>query len=123
MLIQAITISDYLYDHYIRSMDFIRKYVFPGGCLPSMSSMLESISKNSDLTLFHSESYASSYSKTLAIWYQRFINNKENVIELGYGNTFIRLWEYYLKYCQAGFEERVIDVQQIILKKPANRFS
>lgn len=122
MLIQAITISDYLYDHYIQSMDFIRKYVFPGGSLPSMSSMLSSIASSSDLTLFHSESYASSYAKTLEIWHQRFINNKEKVIELGYGNTFIRLWEYYLKYCQAGFEERVIDVQQIVLKKPENRF-
>jgi cyclopropane-fatty-acyl-phospholipid synthase len=122
MLIQAITISDYLYDHYIQSMDFIRKYVFPGGSLPSMSSMLGSIACSSDLTLFHSETYASSYAKTLEIWYQRFMNNKEKVIELGYGNAFIRLWEYYLKYCQAGFEERVIDVQQIILKKPENRF-
>ncbi|MFK7816476.1 MAG: class I SAM-dependent methyltransferase [Gammaproteobacteria bacterium] len=122
MLIQAITISDYLYDHYIQSMDFIRKYVFPGGSLPSMSSMLSAIASSSDLTLFHSESYASSYAKTLKIWHQRFITNKEKVIELGYGNAFIRLWEYYLKYCQAGFEERVIDVQQIVLKKPENRF-
>lgn len=122
MLIQAITISDYLYDHYIQSMDFIRKYVFPGGSLPSMSSMLSSIASSSDLTLFHSESYASSYAKTLEIWHQRFIGNKEKVIELGYGNAFIHLWEYYLKYCQAGFEERVIDVQQIVLKKPENRF-
>ncbi len=122
MLIQAITISDYLYDHYIQSMDFIRKYIFPGGSLPSMSSMLSSIATSSDLTLFHSESYASSYAKTLEIWHQRFIINKEKVIELGYGNAFIRLWEYYLKYCQAGFEERVIDVQQIVLKKPENRF-
>lgn len=122
MLVQAITISDYLYEHYIQSMDFIRKYVFPGGSLPSMSSMLSSIASSSDLTLFHSESYASSYAKTLEIWHQRFINNKEKVIELGYGNSFIRLWEYYLKYCQAGFEERVIDVQHIVLKKPENRF-
>lgn len=123
MLIQAITISDYLYDHYIHSMDFIRKYVFPGGSLPSTASILNSVAKSSDLTLFHSESYASSYGKTLAIWYQRFIQNREKVIELGYENAFIRLWEYYLKYCQAGFEERIIDVQQIVLKKPANRFS
>ncbi len=121
-LVQAITISDYLHDRYQNSLDFIRKYVFPGGSLPSMSSMLTSIAKNSDLTLFHSESYAASYGKTLEIWYQRFINNKEKVLELGYGQAFIRLWEYYLKYCQAGFEERVIDVQQLILKKPANRF-
>jgi len=73
--------------------------------------------------LYHCESYAASYAKTLAIWYQRFIDNKERVIELGYGQNFIRLWEYYLKYCQSGFEERVIDVQQVVLKKPENRFS
>ncbi len=121
-LVQAITISDYLHDRYQNSLDFIRKYVFPGGSLTSMSSMLNCIAKNSDLTLFHSESYAASYGKTLEIWYQRFINNKEKVLELGYGHAFIRLWEYYLKYCQAGFEERVIDVQQLVLKKPANRF-
>lgn len=123
MLIQAITISDFLYHRYIRSMDFIRKYVFPGGSLPSMSSMLVSISKNTDLTLYHADSYADSYAKTLASWYQRFINNKEKVIELGYSQSFIRLWEYYLKYCQSGFEERVIDVHQVVLKKPANRFA
>jgi len=122
MLIQAITISDFLYERYINSMDFIRKYVFPGGSLPSMSSMLSSVSKSSDLTLYHSESYAASYAKTLSIWYQRFINNKERVIELGYNQSFIHLWEYYLKYCQVGFEERVIDVQQLVLTKPANRF-
>lgn len=122
MLIQAITISDFLYHRYMNSMDFIRKYIFPGGSLPSMSSMLSSISKNTDLTLFHAESYADSYAKTLASWYQRFINNKEKIVELGYSQSFIRLWEYYLKYCQSGFEERVIDLHQVVLKKPANRF-
>ena len=123
MLIQAITISDFLYYRYIRSMDFIRKYIFPGGSLPSMSSMLASISSNTDLTLYQADSYADSYAKTLASWYQRFINNKKTVIELGYSQSFIRLWEYYLKYCQSGFEERVIDVHQIVFKKPANRFA
>jgi len=122
MLIQSITISDYLYNHYLHSMDFIRKYVFPGGSLPSISVMLDSISKSSDMTLFHCESYASSYAKTLEAWHQRFILNKEKVIELGYPKCFLRLWEYYLKYCQAGFEERVIDVHQLVLKKPDNRF-
>ena len=104
-------------------MDFIRKYVFPGGSLPSMSTMLNSIAKSSDLTLFHAESYASSYGKTLDIWYQRFINNKDKIIELGYSKAFMRLWEYYLKYCQSGFEERVIDVQQLVLKKPSKPIS
>ena len=122
MLIQSITISDYLYDHYLHSMDFIRKYIFPGGSLPSISAMLDSVGKSSDMTLFHCESYASSYAKTLEVWHQRFISNKEKVIELGYPSAFLRLWEYYLKYCQAGFEERVIDVHHLVLKKPDNRF-
>ena len=122
MLIQSITISDYLYDHYLYSMDFIRKYVFPGGSLPSISAMFDSVAKCTDMTLFHCESYASSYAKTLEIWHQRFISNKEKVIELGYPSSFIRLWEYYLKYCQAGFEERVIDVHQLVFKKPSNRY-
>lgn len=122
MLIQAITISDYLYKQYLNSMDFIRKYIFPGGCLTSVSAMLDSSTKHTDLTLFHSESFASSYAFTLIEWYKRFYNNKEKVIEQGYPQSFLRLWEYYLKYCQAGFEERVIDVHQLIFKKPANRF-
>lgn len=122
MLIQTITISDYLYDHYLNSMDFIRKYIFPGGSLPSIATMLDSVANHTEMTMFHAESYASSYAKTLEIWHQRFIANKEKIIELGYPNSFLRLWEYYLKYCQAGFEERVIDVQQLVLKKPDNRF-
>ena len=121
MLIQAITISDYLYKQYINSMDFIRKYVFPGGCLTSISSMLDSSSSHTDLTLFHSESFASSYAKTLSHWYKNFNGNRKKVIEQGYPGSFIRLWEYYLKYCQAGFEERVIDVHQLVFKKPGNR--
>ena len=123
MLIQAITISDYLYQQYISSMDFIRKYIFPGGSLPSVARMLASTANHTDLTLFHNESYASSYGRTLASWYQRFITNKSKVIELGYPQSFVRLWEYYLKYCQAGFEERVIDVHHLVFKKPNNRFN
>lgn len=123
MLIQSITMSDYLYDNYIHSTDFIRKYVFPGGCLTSVSSMLSSIATHTDLSLYHSESFASSYAITLRHWYKNFIANKEQVIELGYSPAFFRLWEYYLKYCQAGFEHRVIDVHHLVLKKPDNKFS
>ena len=123
MLIQAITISDFLFKHYVNSTDFIKKYVFPGGCLTSTSSMLNSVSAHTDLTLYHSESFAQSYAMTLKFWYKNFIDNKEKVIELGYPSTFIRLWEYYMKYCQAGFENRVIDVHHLVLKKPNNRFN
>ena len=123
MLIQAITMSDYLFDRYVNSLDFIRKYVFPGGCLTSMSSMLSSTSKHTDLTLYHSESFANSYAITLQHWYRRFAQQKEQVVELGYSQEFIRLWEYYLKYCQAGFENRIIDVHHLVFKKPDNRYS
>ena len=122
MLIQSITMSDYLFKNYINSTDFIRKYVFPGGCLTSTASMLTSASKHTDLTLYHSDSFGHSYAKTLQIWYQNFNKNREKVIELGYSFAFIRLWEYYLKYCQAGFENRIIDVHHLVFKKPANRF-
>ena len=122
MLIQAITISDYMYQDYLRSVDFIQKYIFPGGCLTSMHSMLDSVSRKTDLTLFHSEAFASSYAKTLELWHERFITNYEKVISLGYPGSFIRLWEYYLKYCQAGFEERVIDIQHLCFKKPRSNY-
>ncbi|MEM8843857.1 MAG: cyclopropane-fatty-acyl-phospholipid synthase family protein [Pseudomonadota bacterium] len=122
MLIQAITISDRIYDSYISSQDFIRKYVFPGGSLPSISSIMKSTSKHTDLDLYSTKSFAESYAKTLEIWFQRFISQRNQVIELGYPQSFLRLWEYYLKYCQAGFENRVIDVHQIAFKKPNNRF-
>ncbi len=73
--------------------------------------------------MYHSESFAQSYARTLKLWYLNFIQNKDKVIELGYPSTFIRLWEYYMKYCQAGFENRVIDVHHLVLKKPDNRFN
>lgn len=123
MLIQSITMSDFLFKNYINSTDFIRKYVFPGGCLTSMNAMLASVAKHTDLTMYHSESFAQSYARTLKLWYLNFIQNKDKVIELGYPSTFIRLWEYYMKYCQAGFENRVIDVHHLVLKKPDNRFN
>ncbi|MFK7795313.1 MAG: class I SAM-dependent methyltransferase [Gammaproteobacteria bacterium] len=123
MLIQSITMSDYLFKDYINSTDFIRKYVFPGGCLTSTNSMMSSVAKHTDLTLYHSESFASSYARTLKMWHQNFHKNKDKVIELGYSTNFIRLWEYYIKYCQAGFENRIIDVHHLVLKKPDNRFN
>jgi len=122
MLIQSITMSDYLFKHYLNSTDFIRKYVFPGGCLTSMNSMLDAAAKHTDLTLYHSESFAASYARTLKLWHQNFNQNKDKVTELGYSSTFIRLWEYYMKYCQAGFENRVIDVHHLVFKRPENRF-
>ena len=123
MLIQAITIADHLFADYIHSLDFIRKYVFPGGCLTSMATMLACTARHTDLGLCHSESFAASYAQTLQLWHRQFIQQKEQVLELGYPQTFIRLWEYYLKYCQAGFENNITDVRHLVFKKPRNRFA
>ena len=84
--------------------------------------MLDSVSRKTNLSLFHSEAFASSYAKTLQLWHQRFINNSDKVLALAYSPSFIRLWEYYLKYCQAGFEEHVIDVQHLWFKKPRSNY-
>ena len=123
MLIQAITITDDIYNDYITSQDFIRKYVFPGGSLPSISSIINSTSSNTDLNLHNTQSFADSYAKTLDIWCKRFITQRNKIIELGYPQSFLRLWEYYLKYCQAGFENGITDVHQMLFRKSGNRFS
>ena len=120
---QAITMSDQLYEDYLNSQDFIRKYVFPGGCLPSISSIISSTSEHTDLVLHGTQSFAFSYAKTLEMWFERFIKQRNIILELGYPQSLIRLWEYYMKYCQAGFESKVIDVHQMIFRKPDNRFS
>ncbi|MEM7304534.1 MAG: class I SAM-dependent methyltransferase, partial [Pseudomonadota bacterium] len=121
--IQAITMSDRYYDDYISTQDFIRKYVFPGGCLPSISSIISSTSKHTDLDLHATESFAHSYAKTLDIWFERFIKQRNKILELGYSQDLIRLWEYYMKYCQAGFENKVIDVHQLVFRKPENQIA
>ena len=123
MLIQAITMSDRFYKNYLSSQDFIRKYVFPGGCLPSMSAIINSTAKHTDLDMHETQSFGASYAKTLDIWFERFISQRNKILELGYPQALTRLWEYYMKYCQAGFETRMIDVHQLVFRKPDNALS
>ena len=123
MLIQAITMSDRFYKNYLSSQDFIRKYVFPGGCLPSMSAIINSTAKHTDLDMHETQSFGASYAKTLEIWFDRFISQRNKILELGYPQALTRLWEYYMKYCQAGFETRMIDVHQLVFRKPDNALS
>ncbi len=123
MLLQAITIRDHLYNQHIRSVDFIKRYIFPGGCLPSVSAMTGSIARVTNLILFHLEDITPHYALTLRKWRERFFNNIHKVRAMKFPESFIRLWEYYLCYCEAGFTERYIGNVQMILTKPMCRRS
>lgn len=122
-LIQAITISDQRYDAARRSVDFIQRYIFPGSCIPSVTALLASATRASDLRLFHLEDIGPHYARTLAAWREAFFRNLAQVRALGYPEEFIRMWEFYLCYCEGGFEERVLGDAQLLLVKPGNRRS
>jgi len=121
MCLQAITIADQVFDRYRRSYDFIRSHVFPGSCLTSVAAMTSSLARVTDLRLIHLEDITPHYVKTLRLWRERFFANLDKVRALGYPESFIRLWEFYLCYCEGGFAERYIGDVQIVLAKPKNR--
>jgi len=121
MLIQAITIRDELYADALKSVDFIQRFVFPGGFLPSISAMTASLSRTSDLQMLHLQDIGFHYAKTLRRWRRDFFRNIEAVRAQGYSDSFIRLWEYYLCYCEGGFLERNIGTVQMLLGKPRAR--
>ena len=109
--IQGITIRDDLFERYRSSEDFIQKYIFPGGFLPSLSFMKSLIKKN-NLDLLKVNSYSDDYAKTLAIWRENFLKVWSNIAPLGFDETFKRMWEFYLSYCEAGFKSKNIDLIQ-----------
>lgn len=120
-LLQAIVMPEQGYDDYLRGVDFIQRYVFPGGCLPSTGSILQSVGLSCDLRLVHFEDFAPHYAETLRRWRQSFEDRIEDVERLGYDKAFQRLWRYYLCYCEAVFEERRVGVAQILFDKPGVR--
>jgi cyclopropane-fatty-acyl-phospholipid synthase len=118
MLLQAIVIPDQRYDRYKRSVDFIQRYIFPGGCLPSIGAICASLGRTTDLRLFHLEDITPHYAQTLSCWRRRFQANLDQVKKLGFSEEFIRTWEFYFCYCEGGFRECVIGDVQILLTKP-----
>ena len=110
--LQGITIRDDLFDRYKRSEDFIQKYIFPGGFLPSVNLMKTLIKKNK-LNLIKVNSYPDDYARTLANWRTNFFNAWNNITPLGFDETFKRMWEFYLSYCEAGFKSKNINLIQI----------
>jgi cyclopropane-fatty-acyl-phospholipid synthase len=120
-LVQAITIEDHRYKQALNSVDFIKRYVFPGSFIPSVAVMLDAKTRSSDLALTHMEDFGSSYARTLHVWRKRFMARLPEVRAQGFDERFIRMWEFYLAYCEGGFLERSIGVAQLLMAKPGNR--
>ncbi len=118
MAMQAILMPDRGYRDYLASVDFIRRHVFPGSSLPCHSSLLHAMARATDLRMVHVEDLTPHYARTLALWRERYLANRDAVRALGYPERFLRLWDYYLAYCEAGFAERYIADRQIVLEKP-----
>jgi len=120
-LLQAITIEDHRYAQALSSVDFIKRHVFPGSFIPSISALLASKTRSSDLALTQLEDFGHSYALTLKAWRERFMAHLPQVRAQGFDERFIRMWEFYLAYCEGGFRERSIGVAHLLLAKPGNR--
>ncbi len=118
MLLQGITMSQQNYVQHINNIDFIRRYIFPGGCLPSVVAIGQSVGQASDMRMVHLEDITQHYVMTLQKWRGEFFRKIANVRRLGYDNRFIRMWHFYLCYCEAAFAERRVNTVQIVLAKP-----
>jgi cyclopropane-fatty-acyl-phospholipid synthase len=120
MAIQAITITDHAFEAHKKSVDFIKRYIFPGSCLPSVTALTTAMARSSDLRLFHLEDITPHYATTLRMWRERFFENLDRVRQLGFEDDFIRMWDFYLSYCEGGFLERYIGNAQMVFAKPHN---
>lgn len=121
MAIQAITIPDERVDRYARGVDFIQRYIFPGGFLPSYHLISRSLARRTDLRILQTEDFGPDYARTLADWRANFLDNLPRIRALGMDDYFLRMWEYYLAYCEAGFSERQIGVTQLVMARPKYR--
>jgi len=120
-LVQAITIEDHRYASALNSVDFIKRHVFPGSFIPSITAMIDSKARSTDLALVQLEDFGSSYARTLQAWRQRFMARLPEVRAQGFDERFVRMWEFYLAYCEGGFRERSIGVAQLLMAKPGSR--
>ncbi len=121
MLLQAITIADQRYNQYKTSVDFIKQYIFPGGCLTSVTDMTSTMTRNTDMRVIHLEDIGPHYATTLRHWHDRFSARFAEIRELGYSDVFLRMWRFYLQYCESAFIERAIGDVQLLIMRPAAR--
>ncbi len=120
-LLQAITIEDHRYAQALKSVDFIKRHVFPGSFIPSVHALLAAKTRSSDLALIQLDDFGDSYARTLQAWRERFMAQLPQVRAQGFDERFIRMWEFYLAYCEGGFRERSIGVAHLLLAKPGHR--
>jgi len=121
MCLQSITIQDQRYEQAKSEVDFIQKYIFPGGSLPSVTAISQSLTQATDMSIYDIEDIGRHYARTLHDWRERFFHYENKVKKLGYDESFIRLWEFYLCYCEGGFMERSISTVQAVISKPSYR--
>jgi cyclopropane-fatty-acyl-phospholipid synthase len=121
MCLQSITIADQRYKAALRSVDFIQRYIFPGGFLPSLTALASSITENTDMRVSHVEDFGVHYGRTLEEWRNRFASRLPEIRRLGYSEEFLRMWHYYLCYCEGAFRERAIGVVQLVVEGPLVR--
>ena len=121
--LQAITVQDQRYEEARDSVDFIKRYIFPGGCLPSVEVISRHIAKDSDMQVVNLKDITLDYARTLQEWRQRFMAARDEVRDQGFDDVFERMWEFYLCYCEGGFRERIIGTVQMTFAKPGYRFS
>ena len=120
-LLQAITIEDHRYAQALKSVDFIKRHVFPGSFIPSLNAMLAAKARSSDLALVAQEDFGESYARTLHAWRERFMARLPEVRAQGFDERFVRMWEFYLAYCEGGFRERSIGVSHLLMARPGWR--
>ena len=123
MVIQAITIADQRYEAARKSVDFIQRYIFPGGSLPSVAVIADHLARDTDMQMIHLRDITRDYALTLAHWRERFMAARSRVEKMGFEQSFIRMWEFYLAYCEGGFRERIIGTVQLAFAKPGYRFA
>jgi cyclopropane-fatty-acyl-phospholipid synthase len=121
MLLQAITIQDQFYEQARRSVDYIQRFIFPGSFIPSVEAISRSLTRATDLKIFNLEDIGPHYARTLREWRRNFFDHLPKVRALGYPDSFVRLWEFYLCYCEGGYAERQLGDVQLLLTKPGCR--
>jgi cyclopropane-fatty-acyl-phospholipid synthase len=121
MLLQAITIADQRYEAALREVDFVQKHIFPGGFLPSVTALTRALTRAGDLRTVHLEDIGPHYAETLHQWRHNFWREIEAVRGLAFDERFIRMWDFYLCYCEGGFRERDLGTVQMLLAKPGWR--
>ena len=117
LLLQSITIADQRFDYYRKNVDFIQRYIFPGGFLPSINEISERTKKHTDMVIESIQDIGLDYARTLADWRTQFLNSWSELTTYGYDDNFKKLWLYYFAYCEGAFLERSTSTVQVVFRK------